>query len=241
MALVADIVGTIDPEFLLQLRKHDTPYQLLCECKRKYKPSEHETEQAVLVKWHKLQTAPNIANIEGWIMKWENVFAEGKELNLPDMVEWRARDKLLDVIESHVASNYAVTIKAQVVNPDFKLTFNDLCKQFVDWWKRNGNMNKQARGKHGAFSVGQDEKAADVKPTLRGRDSKGKYTHCICGTDKHTLTRCPYVMHDLRPANWRGDEETQWKVDKEVESRPGLAAYVNKAKKERTEGMPKSS
>jgi len=245
-SLVIDIVSTIDPEFLLQLTRSDTPYELLGACKRKYKQTAREAEKAVLDKWSKLYSAPNVANVEAWIMKWENVFEEGRALGIPEMEEWRAVGKLLDVIHIHVASEFAVPLKAQISNPRFSITFRDLCSQFLTWWKQNLDMPKP-RGRHGAFGVGQGGTDDGAKPTLYGKDSEGRFTHCICGATEHKLVSCPYVMQDVRPANWTGVPETQVKVDKLVRESYRLAMAIERKKKQRSEsnrrkaGMPKGS
>jgi len=66
--LAEDIFGSIDPNFLPQLRKIKTPYQLLLTCKKKYKPSRQVAEIDILKQWEQLFKAPNVANTEGWIM-----------------------------------------------------------------------------------------------------------------------------------------------------------------------------
>jgi hypothetical protein len=39
------------------------------------------------------------------------------------MVEWRAVNKFLDVIETHIASKFTDPIIAMLSNPDYTLTF----------------------------------------------------------------------------------------------------------------------
>jgi hypothetical protein len=61
---VKDIIGSIDPEFILQLGDTDTVYKLLCACQRKYKLTARENKKLVLAKWIKLYEKLNVANIE---------------------------------------------------------------------------------------------------------------------------------------------------------------------------------
>jgi hypothetical protein len=48
------------------------------------------------------------------------------------------------------------------------------------------------------FSVRQEGDGL-ARPTIHGKDNKGRYTHCIYGNIEHRLAVCLYVMKELRP------------------------------------------
>jgi hypothetical protein len=49
------------------------------------------------------------------------------------------------------------------------------------------------------FLVGQ-EGNRPTRPTIYGKDSKSKYTHCIYKSIKYRLAVCLYIIKELRPA-----------------------------------------
>jgi hypothetical protein len=57
------------------------------------------------------------------------------------------------------------------------------------------------RGGHGMFSVGQ-ESDGPARPTMHGKNSESRYTHCICRSVEYRLAVYLYIMKELRPAKW---------------------------------------
>jgi hypothetical protein len=54
-------------------------------------------------------------------------------------------------------------------------------------------------GGHGIFSIRQEDDGP-ARPTIHGKDSKSKYTHCIYRSVKHRLAVYPYIIKELRLA-----------------------------------------
>jgi hypothetical protein len=46
----------------------------------------------------------------------------------------------------------------------------------------------------------KQESNGPARLTIHGKDNKSRYTYCICGSVKHKLAVCPYMMKELRPA-----------------------------------------
>lgn len=163
---------------------------------------------------------------------------EGKDQGIPQLVEWRAIDKLLEVVTTHIAPTFADGVKVNLVRPGFTTTFTKVCADFLTWYQRYGPALKTAKTRHGIFLVGHEREDKDRDndgktggtSTFLGKDSKGRYTHCICGSDEHRVSGCRYVMPFKRPPNWKGEIKIQERVDKFLadDVRPGLSKFVKK-------------
>jgi hypothetical protein len=49
------------------------------------------------------------------------------------------------------------------------------------------------------FSVGQEDNGL-ARLTMYGKNSKSRYTYCICGNIEYKLAVCLYIIKELRPA-----------------------------------------
>jgi hypothetical protein len=49
------------------------------------------------------------------------------------------------------------------------------------------------------FLVGQ-ESNGPARLIIHGKNNKGRYTYCICGSVEHKLAVCLYMIKELRPA-----------------------------------------
>jgi hypothetical protein len=88
-------------------------------------------------------------------------------------------------------------------------------------------------GGHNIFLVGQEDNGPTC-PTIHGKDSKSRYTYCICGSVEHRLTICPYMMKELRPAKWAAVREIQEEIDKKIKKRESLRIAIEQIRKNRT-------
>jgi predicted transglutaminase-like cysteine proteinase len=75
------------------------------------------------------------------------------------------------------------------------------------------------------FLVEQEDNGP-ARPTMYGKDSKGRYTYCIYGSIEHRLAVYPYIMKELQPAKWAAVREIQEKVNKKIKKRESLRIAI---------------
>jgi len=79
------LVQTVNKDYHSSIRDKPTLWEALRTLQRQCKPRPLTRKYHLLDRINQLKKAPNRANIEQWLGKWQGLFADATEINLPDI------------------------------------------------------------------------------------------------------------------------------------------------------------
>ena len=124
------------------------------------------------------------------------------------------------------------------VDTQDECSFEDIANKFLQKYREKG-IGSKTTSSHFAFATASE-------PTLQGRPATSttatdKKRPCLCG-EEHAWKVCMYIVPEMRPQGWKGNNDTQNKVDDKISKNPNVKRVVERIRRHTTKNdKPKKS
>jgi hypothetical protein len=176
--LITDTVTNLNRVYIRDL---DSVHTILVKLKERFAPRAEIRERDLIEAWKRLHKVPKNMSFDEWLMQWDNVYAECKKIDLPDVQGKRAVLTFLSVVETidqsslrHGSSRSTnpqintTTFTNLLMNSDAGTTTEGTSKKGKRTWlsppRRGSQTMKKIRG-------------GNQHPCLRHRSQKRKGMH----------------------------------------------------------------
>lgn len=214
------IISTISRTNLTYILKSTTPWQMLRALKLRIAPTDRARELEVTRQYRELQTPPKRQNPEVWLQRWEKIYTDAEELDLPDIQKDRAIYDFLRTIksiDSAFANTYEILLDEKNCAKQPIPTIFDLISKFRNHLRLDEETTKLSTYEHSAFATFNGKEAPWTKP-------------CVC-SEIHRFSECPYLMEHLRTPQWTPNDEIQKKIDTKLAENQWLRDKIELAQK----------
>ena len=176
---------------------------------RRFAPTSSIRQERILTRYINLRDSKvEGADMEKWTEEWEDVFAAGQRIKLPDMTNDRTIKDFLRALPDTSFGDYWINrIEDQGIG---KLDFYQITQKY-----REHRTMKEAHTTR--------RMAAFTSATLQGRTAS--HRPCLCGQD-HRFEDCYYLITTKRPVDWKSDPKVQAKIDQALERSDKLRTKI---------------
>jgi len=216
------VVTTISITNVVYIKDKSTVYQMLVALKKRLAPTDYARKLEVVHKYNKLKTFSKRENIEKWLKDWETTYADGKGLDILEVLGERSLMDFTTAI-SAIDLGYALsqeyflnrTIKKKEELPELY----ELIEDFRNHQRKNDAL-KSSSSSHSAFAT-QGGETPDGETQNKDKDKEKKERLCLCGSkhgDRTRWEKCEYITPKCRQSGWKGKQETFEKINKELKT-----------------------
>lgn len=159
---------------------------MLTALKLRIAPSNRARELEVTRQYRELQTPPKRQNPEVWLQRWEKIYTDAKELDLPDIQKDRAIYDFLCAIksiDSAFANTYEILLNEKMSEKQPIPAIFDLISKFRNHLRLDEETTKFPAYEHSAFATFNSKEAPWTKL-------------CVYG-EIHRFSNCPYLIEHL--------------------------------------------
>ena len=219
---------SIAKSFLSYTRKCEDAHEMLTKLKDRFKPTNDTCKDEVIAKYQQLQRPPKNRDLSTWLQRWDEVFDEGEELEIPHVKEHQPVKNFINSVEEVNSRFYSYWKQhLQNINRDQFPILHQIIQKF-----RDTRPKPKTRGS--IFSASFQGKGAD------DGDETPKKRDCLCGK-KHLFKNCPYLIESKRPTGWKPDPEIQRNIDQKLEKIPKLRNAVEVIQKQESSKKKETS
>ncbi|SLM38807.1 Ribonuclease H-like domain [Lasallia pustulata] len=230
-----DIISAHNITYLKNVEPH--PWDILQALKKRLAPSDTAQKYEVIYAYRKMCKGPGNQNIKTWLDKWDCVYTEALNINLPEVKGNRPMEDFLMAVESkdpHFTSTYMMKLEDGEINDIYTLA-----ERFRHQLRLKAIYQPNKSITHTAFAAEATNTATASKldasklDASKSEASKSKASYkgnkkdkpdCLCG-QKHFYSECYYFNKTIRPSSWSLNAETQARVD-EAMKEPKAKKFV---------------
>ena len=254
-ALVKRIQETVDRKHHYLLKDQTTPNLMLIALKKRLSPTERVRKRDLLTAYKKLQKPPRNMDIEDWLIRWQVVFEQCKEVKLAEVSDNRPAVDFLTVLRN-IDLLFAEAELRDVLQAEEKGEDGPDLLTLIDRFENRRRISPMETGKtQPAFATLQgksskenpsdnasetvatetknDKNKANLK-YKKGKDRKPP-APCLCGED-HFFSSCPYLIESIRTPSWKPNAQTLKKVEESLQNDTRTRSIVEAARR-RVEGF----
>jgi hypothetical protein len=208
-----------------------TAYDELRALRDRFAATDKERRKELKRRYQELQKSPKGSEIESWLSKWEEVYSECLEANIPAVKDDDPVEDFVNACE-HVNPEFHQYWINRLEDPDIasEITLHKIIEAFRTFRRR---MSKRELNKDISFASfqgkGQDQRNTNKQPKDKDKEKNTEKT-CPCG-QKHFFKDCLYVNHSIRPKNWKPDHEVEETFKRACENSRFNTAYTKACEK----------
>ena len=214
------INSSITRRNLVHIKNQESVPDMLKNLRKKLAPSAESELLRVRTRWRQLQIYNKREKITEWVLKWENMYSDALEVELPEV---KGNQVCFDFLQA--ASSYDpqwCTATSAILRSEIRtgksIDLADIIDQFQEQIIIN-ETNPYTRASHSHSSFA----------TFRGNSSSPRpKPKCPCGKE-HYLNLCFYLNKRIRPENWQPDEEIAKKMEKLLKEDKNFKEKVDKS------------
>jgi hypothetical protein len=186
---------------------------MLINLSKRFNLTAEYREREVLKQWTSLRDKGFIRgmSIENWLVQWEKAYADGVQLDLPEIKGRRALRDFLASASGH-SPGFTNYWQNRLMDGGVEvLDFYELVSKLREYLAEN--TVRQQTPMHGTFGV-----------SMQGKGPDGQSV-CLCGED-HRFSQCPYLIRQKRAVGWKPDLEIEKKVKGKLERSESLRLLI---------------
>ena len=216
------VVTTISVTNVVYIKNKSTVYQMLVALKKRLAPTDYARKLEVVHKYNKLKTFSKRENVEKWLKDWETTYADGKELDIPEVSGERSLmdfTTAISAIDPGYGSSQEYFLNRTIKKNEDLPELYELIEDFRNH-QRKSEALKSTSSPHSAFAT-QGGETPDGESQVKDKDKEKKERLCLCGSKHNGRPRwekCEYITPKCRPAGWKGKQETFDKINKELKT-----------------------
>jgi hypothetical protein len=206
------VVTTISVTNVVYIKNKSTVYQMLVALKKRLAPTDYARKLEVVHKYNKLKTFSKRENVEKWLKDWETTYADGKELDIPEVSGERPLmdfTTAISAIDPGYGSSQEYFLNRTIKKNEDLPELYELIEDFRNHQRKTEAL--QMSESHSAFSTTSEGTSQDLE--------------CVCGL-RHPWKKCFYLIQSIRPTTWIPNAEIQKKIDQKLASDPKLKTAV---------------
>ena len=217
------IEATVAKKNHIYLRGKSTPHEALLSLQSALSPTREVEERRIVDEYRSLLKYNKRERIEAWLQRWENIYADAVELDLPDVQGTRPLFDFLSAI-AYYNEVYATTANNQL-RIDLENGKPPTIQRLIERFRQEVAQLSQkscSHDTHLAFATegntykgdspsGEEQQSNSGNS---GNSSSNKKKRCICGFRSHPPAKCYYLNSSIRPEGFALREETRKKNDK---------------------------
>jgi hypothetical protein len=171
-----------------------------------------------------------------WLLNWKKIYAKTKRLNLFDVQNDRCAYDFLNALRTMNLSFVfeRKTIFNHEMNQSKSSTsIKDFLKEFRNHLRIAQTLITK-KTTHEAFATLQEkssnDETTDQKESKKLSNRRIENRSCLCDR-KHSFNECYYLIEELRPTEWKSDEEMMKKIEKILEKNSRIRTTVKWVRK----------
>ena len=232
------IISTISRHYIDYTFEGNTVHDVLVSLKQRVAPSDEAREIQLATQYAKLKKAPRNQNFEVWLLEWEKVYTECKELGLPEVHGDRSVIDFAYAVES-ITPSWSGYWKNKFQMLEWKRktlpSFFELVEIYRNY--RRTELAREGKIPQGSSAVTFEEESTESsnsKPESSADEKKGgrPAPRCLCGK-RHYYNQCWYIAESTCPSGWKPNDKIQKKVDDKIaNATPEKKARIEQIKKD---------
>ena len=230
------ICNSVDPLHISDLAARIvSPREILQKLKQRLCPTDTTRANELLRRYENLKKSPKGSqDLEKWIYEWIEIVRDGMELH-----EIEKKSAIRAFYRANAKINESLTDSISMwADTQDECSFEDIANKFLQKYREKG-IGSKTTSSHFAFATASE-------PTLQGRPATSttatdKKRPCLCG-EEHAWKVCMYIVPEMRPQGWKGNNDTQNKVDDKISKNPNVKRVVERIRRHTTKNdKPKKS